>query len=39
MATVEIPEVSVTGQLIPIQELDRVKSAVCLLRSITEDPR
>ena len=39
MATVEIPEINVTGQLIPIQELDRVKSAVCLLRSTTKDPR
>ena len=29
---VETPEVMVTDQLIPIQELDRVRNAVCLLR-------
>jgi hypothetical protein len=38
-ATVESPEVMVTDELIPVQEFDRVKNAVCLLRPSTSDPR
>lgn len=36
---IEIPEVMVTGELIPIQEFDRVRNAVCLLKSNTKDSR
>ncbi len=38
-AVVEIPEVMVTGQLIPVQEFDRVRNAVCLLKPSTKDQR
>ncbi|XP_028405336.1 uncharacterized protein LOC114527833 isoform X2 [Dendronephthya gigantea] len=38
MATaVETPEVSVTGQLVPLKEIDRIRNAVCLLKSNTKD--
>ncbi|XP_028405339.1 uncharacterized protein LOC114527834 [Dendronephthya gigantea] len=38
MATaVETPEVRVTGQLVPLEEFDRIRNAVCLLKSNTKD--
>jgi hypothetical protein len=35
-AVVEVPEVIVTGELIPMEEFDKVRNAVCLLKSSTK---
>ena len=35
----EVREVMVTGQLVPIQEINRVTKAVCLLKPSSEGPR